>query len=408
MIKMLINEVTVLGDKDHGKSTLIGNMLILTESASEDRIKNAKRASRQLGRKFEPGFLLDSFREEREGALTIDTTRAQIKYKETAFEFIDVPGHEELIKNMISGASNADFAILLISVKDKEGVEDQTKRHLFLAKMMGLRNIVVCVNKMDTVHYSRSVFLGVSLELEAFLLGIGVKKSGIFFVPISAYMSENILKKSKKMAWYKGESLLDILVKMSKNKKRKDNKDLRIFFQGSIEADGKKLYIGRILNGRIKENMKIAVVPSGNRFKVTSLFVKGVRRSIAKSGDNVALEIRGFEGLEYRGMIGCNIENVIQGMSEITSTIFITDDINKNLNISFNGVDYPCTIKVLNGIDTSTGKATGLKIIKPLEAAKVVIKLKKKIYFEPFGVLKELGRFTIYKDGTFVGIGVID
>ncbi len=405
---MLINEVTVLGDKDHGKSTLIGNMLILTESASEDRIKNAKRASRQLGRKFEPGFLLDSFREEREGALTIDTTRAQIKYKETAFEFIDVPGHEELIKNMISGASNADFAILLISVKDKEGVEDQTKRHLFLAKMMGLRNIVVCVNKMDTVHYSRSVFLGVSLELEAFLLGIGVKKSGIFFVPISAYMSENILKKSKKMAWYKGESLLDILVKMSKNKKRKDNKDLRIFFQGSIEADGKKLYIGRILNGRIKENMKIAVVPSGNRFKVTSLFVKGVRRSIAKSGDNVALEIRGFEGLEYRGMIGCNIENVIQGMSEITSTIFITDDINKNLNISFNGVDYPCTIKVLNGIDTSTGKATGLKIIKPLEAAKVVIKLKKKIYFEPFGVLKELGRFTIYKDGTFVGIGVID
>ena len=154
---MIVKKITLLGHKDHGKSTLIGNMLILTDRVNPAKLKEAQRTSKELAKRFEPGFILDSFSEEREGGLTIDTTRTEkIPHKGLAFEFIDVPGHEELIKNMMSGASQADIAVLIISAKSDEGIRDQTKRHLFIAKMLGIRKLVVAVNKMDLIGYQEA------------------------------------------------------------------------------------------------------------------------------------------------------------------------------------------------------------------------------------------------------------
>ena len=142
---MLVKRITLLGHKDHGKSTLIGNMLILTNRINPAKLQEAERTSAQIGTRFEPGYILDSFHEEREGGLTIDTTRTEkIPYNELAFEFIDVPGHEELIKNMISGASQADIAVLIVSAKADEGIREQTKRHLFVARMLGIRQTGRC------------------------------------------------------------------------------------------------------------------------------------------------------------------------------------------------------------------------------------------------------------------------
>src|SRR5271154_1586737 len=192
---MDVTEVTLLGHKDHGKSTLIGNMLITTKSVSEQRINDAKKTSKKLGRNFEPGFILDSFEEEREGGLTIDTTRAQVLYKGNAFEFIDVPGHEELIKNMISGASNADFAVLMVSAKPDEGIRDQTFRHLYLAGMLGIKKILVAVNKMDKVGYEENRFDEIRSRILTFLIKTGFEKKNLYFVPISAYNAENLVSK---------------------------------------------------------------------------------------------------------------------------------------------------------------------------------------------------------------------
>ena len=159
---MEVKSITLLGDKDNGKSTTIGSMLILTKSVTEERVKEAKKISKELGRSFEPGFILDSFSEEREGGLTIDITRAQVAYKNHAFEFIDVPGHEEFIKNMISGASYASSALLIVSAKPQEGVKEQTKRHVFISRMLGIKNLVVAVNKMDAVKYKESAFKAIT------------------------------------------------------------------------------------------------------------------------------------------------------------------------------------------------------------------------------------------------------
>ena len=206
-------------------------LLMETGSISEQRIRDAKKTSKKLGRQFEPGYILDSFEEERLNEMTIDTTRAQVKYRNTGFEFIDVPGHEELMKNMLSGASYADFALLLISAKPDEGITGQTKRHIFVAKMLGIRKLVVAVNKLDAVNYSKERFEEIKNHVGDYLNRIGFKNINISFVPISAYNAENLVKRSNKTGWYKGKSLMDVLVQVSKSTKKDIDGELILLFQ---------------------------------------------------------------------------------------------------------------------------------------------------------------------------------
>ncbi len=403
---MIINEVTLLGHKDHGKSTLIGNILIFTKSVTKARIESAKAMSKRLGRAFEPGFLLDSFEEEQEDAMTIDTTRAQIKYKGKGFEFIDVPGHEELIKNMISGASHARFAILVVSAKPEEGISPQTKRHLFIAKMMGIRSIAVCVNKMDTVDYDRGIFDSISTELGSFLKVIGFGGDSIFFVPVSAYTGENIVACSRKMQWYKGRPLLDILAELSVSRKLA-HEPVRFIFQGSIDAGGKRAYIGKLASGNIRRGEKIAVSPIRRRFSVETIFIKGRMALVAKRGENAAFVLAPEPKTNLRGMVGCTADNVIDGKRELNALIFSVDRLPKKGKIRVNGADHNCVINVRAEIDTSDGKPKKSSVIRPLEAGEAVIRLKEPICVEPFSISEEIGRFTIYDKERFVGFGIV-
>ncbi len=170
--------ITMLGEKDHGKSTLIGSLLIASGSATEQRINEAKKYAKR-GR-FEPGYILDSFAEERAQEMTIDTTRAEMVYKGAMYEFIDVPGHLELIKNMMSGASNGEMAVLMVSMKQGEGLKPQTKRHVFISNMFGIKSLVVAVNKMDMIGYSRDAFEKMKAGISTYLGAIG------FSGPVSA------------------------------------------------------------------------------------------------------------------------------------------------------------------------------------------------------------------------------
>jgi translation elongation factor EF-1alpha len=406
---MIINTVTLLGHKDHGKSTLIGSMLMHTGSATKVRINEAKMYSKRLGKAFEPAFILDSFSEEREGGLTIDTTRAQIKYKDSAFELIDVPGHEELIKNMISGASYAKFAILLVSAKKDEGIRPQTKRHLFLAKMLGISNFIIAVNKMDTVKYSEHRFEVIREELLKFLEKIGIEGRHVQFVPISAYTADNLTKNSKNIRWYTGKPLLEIMRAMANHKDSgSSDGNIRIILQGSMPHETDSLLIGNVASGEIKIGSNVKIVPQGIYAMVNSLFVKGSRKRSAKEGENVAIKLDKLIKTDTKGSVMYN-QDYAKGNSanKFNALIFITKAIKGKVIIKFNGMDIKGTVKIKKLIDTTNGLERGAKGAQQLNAANAEIKLESKIPAEPFSVSKELGRFIIYQGDDFSGIGTI-
>ncbi|MDE1846118.1 MAG: hypothetical protein KGH53_02465 [Candidatus Micrarchaeota archaeon] len=405
---MLVKNITLLGHKDHGKSTLIGNLLIQTKSVTEARINEAKKTSKKLGRQFEPGYILDSFSEEREQEMTIDTTRAEMVHKDLAFAFIDVPGHEELIKNMISGASYAEIALLLVSAKADEGIRDQTKRHIFIARMLGIKKLIVAVNKMDMVGYDQKRFEQITRELKSFIERIGFGGSEIYFVPVSAYNAENLIKKSPNMKWYRGKALVDLLYLNAKiEDKMKVGGPLRITIQGSIDAESETV-VGKVVSGVVKVGEEISVLPFGKHAKVTTITVKGKRAKKASVEEDVAITFDRPINENVRGAIIAGKEEKPKMASSMEGLIFVTGPIKGNLTIKINSNEVRCSrLEILRYLDTTTGEEMKVKKVKELEAIGARLTLGSKVPIESFDRVKELGRFVLYSDRKFAGIGIV-
>lgn len=395
----------MLGHKDHGKSTLIGNLLLLTNSISEERINEAKDISKKLGKPFEPGFLLDSFYEERKGGLTIDTTRTQIKYKNKAFEFIDVPGHEELIGNMMSGASYAKTAILMVSAKVDEGIREQSRRHIFLSRMFGISNILVAVNKMDVVNYDENVFNNIKNNLEEFIKRIGYKQ--VAFVPISAYGNENLVKYSDNMKWYNGGTLMDILFKFTKSSSVSFGTKGSALVLGYIDNDKRTVLSSKVVSGIIK-NGRYSLLPNNEYCKVSKIVTRGKNVKSSVYGDNPLMYINKEINDNIRGMVITNEVDKVKAQRNLNSLIFVINELKGNLFLRFNGIDIKCkNLKVKKVIDLE-GIGTKRANIMPLEFGAAQIILEKKVAAAKFEDIEELGRFTIYSNNKFVGIGILN
>ena len=245
---------------------LIGNLLIATGSATEHRINEAKKQqNRKVRTGPHPGQL-------RGGARAGDDHRhhtgGDSSTKRRYFEFIDVPGHLELIKNMMSGASNSDISILMVSAKREEGFNPQTKRHIYLSNMFGTKALVVAINKMDHQKYSKEVFDKTKEEVSEYLKSIGFNKPTAY-IPISAYNNENLITPSKNMKWYKGKPLIETVREFAEkhSKSRSTKNGLRIFVQDSVEIDGKRAVFGVIYNGTVrKKNEQVRIEPE-NKFR---------------------------------------------------------------------------------------------------------------------------------------------
>ena len=187
-----------MGHVDHGKSTLVGRMLYEVGEVSEQTMKKYKDEAEKLGKAtFEFAWVMDNLKEERERGVTIDIAHKKFQSQKTYFTIIDAPGHRDFVKNMITGASQADAAVLVVSAKD--GVQPQTKEHSFLAKTLGVKQLVVALNKMDAVNYEEAQYTKVKDEVSKLLSGIGYKVAEIDFIPVSAYLGDNIKVKSERM-----------------------------------------------------------------------------------------------------------------------------------------------------------------------------------------------------------------
>ncbi len=398
---MDIYKIALLGDKDHGKSTTIGSLLMLTGSISETRIEEAKKTSRKLGRPFEPGFLLDSFSEEREDAMTIDTTRAQIQHKGSGFEFIDVPGHEELISNMLTGASNASTAILMVSAKPGEGISEQTKRHIMLARMLGISKIVIAVNKMDTVGYSKRSFDSIRSSMMQFMRE-AEKSFGPFrvkFVPVSSYKAENLVSLSDNMGWYKGSPLIEEVKNFAKSKED-EPKYLRAIVQGSIDG----LAACKIIYGSMSAKSTVGIVPRYKRCKISMIVKAGKPARKAERGSAPAIKLECHD-VPQRGSIIFSGKRPMVGNKISAVAFFIFAP--KKCIIKMNGSQKECSFKPISEINIVTAKASKAESVKPLGIYRVSIKAKGEMAYEKFKYAADLGRFTIYDGNKLAGFGII-
>ena len=279
--------IVIVGHVDHGKSTLVGRLLADTGSLPVGKLEQVKRTCEINSKPFEYAFLLDELIDEQAQGITIDTARIFFKTKKREYIIIDAPGHIEFLKNMISGAARAEAAILLIDAE--EGIAENSKRHAYMLSMLGIKQVVVAVNKMDLVDYSESVFEKIENDYSIFLDEIGINP--IAFVPVSAINGINITENSARIPWYNRSTIIELIDNFTKELDD-DNNSFRMFVQGvykfTANADSRRIIAGTVNSGTINPGDEIIFLPSGKKSTVKTIEKLG-KDSITYSGANEAI-----------------------------------------------------------------------------------------------------------------------
>jgi bifunctional enzyme CysN/CysC len=281
--------VVAVGHVDHGKSTLIGRLLHDTGNLPDGKVAEMMAVSERRGAIFEWSFVLDALQSERDQAVTIDTTRIWMRTPEREVVLIDAPGHKEFLRNMVTGASDADAALLLVDAHD--GVGEQTRRHALLLELIGVPRVVIAINKMDRVDYSRARFDEIRAELELLLERIGVSASA--FVPTCARDGENVVASASSMPWYDGPTVLRAILDLPAAN-REDGPALRIAVQGVVRQDLKRIVVGRIDSGTLTVGDELIVAPSRRSARIAAFatFPEAVKTS-ARAGESVGFVLDG-------------------------------------------------------------------------------------------------------------------
>lgn len=394
--------VVIVGHVDHGKSTLIGRLLYDSEALPEDKVAEIQKLLEEYKGRFEFAYFLDSFEEELKEERTIDTTRVLFKGK-NYYTIVDVPGHKEFIKNMLTGACHAQVAILVVSARD--GVQEQTGRHAFLLHMLGLRKILVAINKMDLVDYSEGLFQEVKEETVHLLSSLGY--SGVKFIPISAMEGDNIYKPSGRMEWYQGTTLIQALDGIEPEKV--SEKPLRFVVQDVYHLDSEKVVVGRVEAGILKRGDRLVLQPSTAEGRVEKIKVFPNEVDKAGLGDSVGVVI----GCEVkRGDVGGHLSNSPATVDEFLGEVVLLEGRLKKgdeFEMKCGTKRTRCLVKeIKERINSETGevmeKNTGE--IGENEAATVVFDTEP-LVIEKFSEIPELGRFVLARHGKNIGAGVV-
>jgi len=286
MAKPQLRVVTV-GHVDHGKSTLIGRLLHDTGNLMDGKADELRAISERRGVPFEWSFVLDALQSERDQAITIDTTRIWMHLGDREVVLIDAPGHQEFLRNMVTGASDADAALLVVDAA--EGVSEQTRRHALLLELIGIRQVVVAINKMDRVGYERRSYEAVRTELDPLLARIGIHPAAV--VPIVARDGDNVAVASKAMPWYQGPTIVETLGGMEPIR-RHDGAELRMAVQGVVRRGTERIVVGRIQAGSIGVGDEVVLSPGARIARVKSLESwPGPAKPRAQAGESVGFTL---------------------------------------------------------------------------------------------------------------------
>ncbi len=406
-----------IGHVDHGKSTTVGRILYDTGNIDPHELENLKKLSEQMGKAtFEFAFVMDQVKEERERGLTIDVAHKRFDTDKYYFTIIDAPGHRDFVKNMITGTSQADAAVLVVGAA--EGVQTQTREHIYLAWTLGVQQLIIAVNKMDATkpEYSEKRFNEIKTEVSGLLKTVGYKVDKIPFIPISSYKGENITKPSSKMAWYKGPALVPALNDFQVPSKP-TNLALRLPVQDVYSITGAgTVPVGRVETGVLKVGMKIHFMPADKVGEVKSIEMHHEQIPQAEPGDNVGFNVRGIDKKDLRrGDVAGPTDTPPTVAKTFTAQIAVLNHPSV-ITVGYTPVFHAHTAQVactFEEITTIMDPKTGAPItekrdfLKTGDVARVKIRPTKPLVIEPFKQFPQLGRFAIRDMGATVAAGSV-
>jgi len=283
---------TTAGSVDDGKSTLIGRLLYDSKSIFEDQMEHIVQSGKRLGRKeLDLSLLTDGLRAEREQGITIDVAYRYFATPARKFIIADTPGHIQYTRNMVTGASTADLAVILIDAR--KGVLEQTVRHTFIASLLDIRHIIFCINKMDMVNFSEEVFLNIRTGIEKLVSNLQIED--IHYIPISAKYGDNVVTQSENMKWHNGKTFLS-LIETIEIRKHKNTVNARFPVQtiirpNTLEYHDYRGYAGRVAGGTFRPGDEVTVLPSMLKSKIKSIDILNKSLAEIHSGDSVSISL---------------------------------------------------------------------------------------------------------------------
>ena len=405
-----------IGHVDHGKSTTVGRLMYETGAVSQHIIDEYKKEAAEKGKAtFEFAWVMDSLKEERERGVTIDIAHQRFNTDKYYFTVVDCPGHRDFVKNMITGASQADAAVLVIAVPD--GIMAQTREHVFLSRTLGVNQLIIGMNKIDatTPPFDQKRYNEVKEEVTKLLKMVGYKVDEIPFIPMSGLMGDNLAKPSPNLPWYKGPTLLDALNNL-KVPAKPTTLPLRVPVQDVYTISGVgTVPVGRVETGVMKKNDKIVFEPAGVAGEVKSIEMHHEEAPEALPGDNIGWNVRGVGKKDIRRGDVCGHPEKTPSVAKAFKAQIVVLQHPSAISVGYTPVFHchtaqiACTVtEILAKLDPRTGavKEQNPAFIKAGDAAIIVVTPSKPMVIEKVKEIPQLGRFAIRDMGQTIAAGM--
>lgn len=402
-----------VGHVDHGKSTLIGRLLYDTNSLPPDKMEEVRRESDKAEGVPEFAFVMDHLEEERTNRITIDTAQIFFKTANRDYTIIDAPGHKQFLKNMITGSTQAEAALLLVDAV--EGLREQTHRHAFMLGLLGIRQIIVVINKMDLVGYSRDHFEQLSGKVTARLREFGTEVRPEMVIPISARLGHNVASRSDKLSWYNGMTLLEALDQLKSSETVEDSV-LRFPVQDIYDVDGQKVLVGRVASGTIKAGQEVIFHPSGKSAVIAEIKKLGEQPQQAVAGESIGLVLKDGGAMKAlkRGEVACPVDSSPNVSNTVVATVFWMNGqpLKKGQTLDFKCATQQVSCKVRKISDRINSSSLDLIAsdadeLRDTEVAKLTLKMDNYVSTDAFDQIAEMGRFVLMRDNDTVAGGVV-
>jgi elongation factor 1-alpha len=409
-----------IGHVDHGKSTSLGRLLFEKGAIGEHIIRQHKEDAEKIGKAtFEFAWVMDMLKEERERGLTIDISHKKMETDKFFFTVIDAPGHRDFVKNMITGASQADAAVLVVDASQKDeagGLMPQTKEHVFLSRTLGIGQLIVAVNKMDSVKWDQKKYDETKEQLEKLFAVVGFKDEDLIYLPMSGLKGDNVAAKSENLPWWDGPTLSDA-IDMLKVPEKPTKLPLRLPVQDVYSITGiGTVPVGRVETGIMKIGDTVIFEPAGVSGEVKTIEMHHETINQAEPGDNVGFNVRGVGKEDIRkGDVVGHTKNPPTVAKDFTAQLVILQHPSA-LTVGYAPVFHSHTaqvacriVELISKLDPKTGNVVEEqpKFLKTGDAGVIKIEPTRPMVIEKVKEIPQMGRFAIRDMGTTVAAGMV-